>query len=354
MTDLKRITINTKKKEKVLVTGAGGFIGSHLVESLLEKGYEVVCLLKPGENVRWIKDLDVTLIYGDLARMETLYEPIKGISYVYHLAARMGGGDKPSYIYKVNYEGSKNLIRVCIESGVKLKRFLFASSVAAVGPTGDSRVFDENDSPNPGTHYGKSKLLAENYLRETGDQIPYTIVRLPLVYGPRSLRGLYVIFKIVNSGFQLLLGKSQSNLGFVKDIVRGMILAAENPIAAGQTYFLGEDRHYDSRELFKHITAALGKKTLKIRAPYFLLYSLAFLIEKFADITGTHAPIHRNSLSAYLDSNWRFSVKKAKEEIHFKAEYPLAEGLKITANWYKAEGFLKMSRRYKRSSKGEK
>jgi nucleoside-diphosphate-sugar epimerase len=329
-----------KQKEKVLVTGAGGFIGSHLVESLIEKGYEVVCLLKPEENIRWIKDLDATLIYGDVTDKNTLYESVNRVSYVYHLAARMGGGDKPSYIYKVNYEGSKNLIQVCIESGVKLKRFLFVSSVATVGPTGDSQVFDEKNSPNPKTHYGKSKLLAENYLRESGEKIPYTIVRLPLVYGPRSLRGLYLIFKIINSGFQLLVGKSKTNLGFVKDIVKGMILSAENPVAVGQIYFLGEDRIYSSCELTRHITDALGKKTLKIWVPYSFLYSLAFFIEKFADVTGTHAAIRRDSLSAYLNSNWRFSMKKAKKELKFKTEYPLEKGLKITANWYKEKGIL--------------
>ncbi|NIM17512.1 MAG: NAD-dependent epimerase/dehydratase family protein [Candidatus Aminicenantes bacterium] len=329
-----------KQKEKVLVTGAGGFIGSHLVEALLEKGYEVVCLLKPGESTRWINDLEATLIYGDLTEKKILYELVKGVSYVYHLAARMGGGDKPSYIYKVNYEGSKNLIQVCIESGVKLKRFLFVSSVATVGPTGDSQVFDEKNSPNPKTPYGKSKFLVENYLRETGGKIPYTIVRLPLVYGPRSLRGLYVIFKLANSGFQLLASKNETNLGFVIDIVKGMILAAENPVAVGQIYFLGEDRIYSYLEVTRHITDALGKKTVKIRVPYFLLYALAFLTEKFADITGTHAAIRRDSLSAYLNSNWRFSMKKAKKELKFKTEYPLAKGLKIAANWYKENGFL--------------
>lgn len=340
MTDLINNNISMKKKEKVLVTGAGGFIGSHLVESLLDKGYEVVCLVKPGENVRWIKDMDLTLIYGDLIQKETLYEPIKGVSYIYHLAARMGGGDKPSYIYEVNYKGSKNLIRACIESGVKLKRFLFASSFAAVGPSGDSRVLDEKSPPNPKSHYGKSKLLAENFLRENGDKIPYTIVRLPLVYGPRSLKGLYVMFKIVNSGFELLLRKSETNLGFVKDIIKGMILSAETPIAVGQTYFLGEDRIFNSRELFMHIADALDKKTMKISAPYFFIYSLAFFVEKFADITGTHAPLRRDSLAAYLGFKWRFSMKKAKKELNFKTEYPLAEGLKITANWYKKKGIL--------------
>ena len=334
-------------KEKVLVTGAGGFIGSHLVEALLEKGYEVVCLLKPGEDIRWIKDLDVTLKYGDITDKESLYEPVKGVSYIYHLAASLGGGDKPAHIYEINFDGSRNLLEVCRESNLKLKRFLFASSTAAAGDTGDSGVFDEEKSANPKTDYGKSKLMAENYLREKGENIPYTIIRFPLVYGPRSLGGLYTIFKMVNSGFQLLIGKIHTNVGFVKDIVNGVILAAESPAAVGQTYFLGEDRVYSSREIVRHIIDVLGKKTVKIRIPYFIVYTMAFLIETFSNLTGKHPLIRRHSVSAYLNSNWRFSMKKARKELKFETRYALPEGLKITADWYKEEGIIK-------SQKGEK
>lgn len=332
-------------KEKVLVTGAAGFIGSHLVELLLEKGYEVVCLLMPGENTRWIKDLDVTIKYGDLTEKESLYEPVEGVSYIYHLAAKLGGGDKPADLYRVNCDGSKNLLEVCVEAGLKLKRFLFVSSTAAAGATGDSGVFDEEKPPAPETDYGKSKLMTENYLREQGDGIPYTIIRLPLVYGPRGLGGLYTVFKYVNSGFELLLSRSETSVGFVKDIVRGMNLAAESPAALGQLYYLGEDRTYNSREITRHIAGVIGKKTIKIRIPYWLIYFLTFFIETFADLTGKHAMIRRHSLSAYLNSNWRFSMKKAKKELNFEAQYPLPEGLKITAQWFDKMGFIRMAKK---------
>ena len=119
-----------------------------------------------------------------------------------------------------------------------------------------------------------------------------------------------------------------------------MILAAENPKAKGQTYFLGEDRAYSSRELAKHAADALGKKTLKIRFPSFLLYTMAFFAEAFAALTKTRPLVLKRSLDAYLNSNWRFSMKKAKEELNFEAEYPLPEGLKMSAEWYKENGFL--------------
>ena len=125
---------NLERKKKTLVTGAGGFIGSHLVESLLARGHEVVCLLRRGENLRWIGEMGASLIYGDITKKESLFQPLQGVSNVYHLAGRMGGWDKPSYVYAVNYEGTKNLVEACIESGIKLDRFLFVSSVAVMGP----------------------------------------------------------------------------------------------------------------------------------------------------------------------------------------------------------------------------
>ena len=340
MNNQKGTTMNTKQKEKVLVTGAGGFIGSHLVEYLLEKGYEVACLVKPDEDIRWIEALDVTLYYGDLTEKKDLYESIEGVSYIYHLAARLGGTDTATYIYEVNYGGTKNLVDVCIESGVKLKRFLFVSSIAVVGDTGDSGYFTEENPPNPQSIYGKSKLMAENFLREIGDRVPNTIVRLPLVYGPRNFHDVYTLFKFVKRRIQPLLGNIVSSVGFVKDIVRGMTLAAESPKAVGQVYFLGEERAYSSCELARHIADALGKKTIKLRLPSFLLYTMAFCAEAFAALTNTRPLVLKRTLDAYLKSNWRFSMKKAREELHFEAEYPLPEGLKVSARWYKENGFL--------------
>ena len=327
-------------KEKVLVTGAGGFIGSHLVESLLEKGYSVVCFLKNGENNRWIKNLDVSIVHGDLTEKNSMYNPIQGVTYVYHLAANMGGKDNPDYIYKVNYEGTKNLIEVCIESNVKLKRFLYASTVATMGATGKTGIFDEKKKPNPSSYYGKMKLKAENYLEEMKKSIPYTIVRFPLVYGPRNFDGMYPVFKLANVGFQLVIGKSDTNVGYVKDIVKGMIHAAENPAATDQMFLLGEDKIYSTHEIINHIAEAVGKKTIKIPIPYFLLYFLVFVVEIFYDITGNYPLMARKSLSAYLNSNWRFSMKKAREKLGFKIEYPLPKGLKETAKWYRDNGFF--------------
>ncbi|NIO49756.1 MAG: NAD-dependent epimerase/dehydratase family protein [Candidatus Aminicenantes bacterium] len=174
-----------KNKTKVLVTGVGGFIGSHLAESLIKRGYEIVGLLAPEEDSPWIRNLDATFIYGDITDKDSLNKTVEGITYIYHLAALLGGSHCEK-IYQTNFEGTKNLVNVCLELGIKLKRFLFVSSVAAMGPARKKEIFDEGVLRKPISDYGRSKLLAEQFLSSIKTRLPITIVRLPLVYGPRT------------------------------------------------------------------------------------------------------------------------------------------------------------------------
>ncbi|MFC2161575.1 NAD-dependent epimerase/dehydratase family protein [Acidobacteriota bacterium] len=327
------------KRKKVLVTGAAGFIGSHLVEYLLTQKCEVVCLVYPGENLRWIEGLDVTLVEGNITKKEDLYTAVQGVQFIYHLAGKMGGWSSPELLYNINSKGTKLLLEVCCESNVKLERFIFASSMAVMGNTGKTEIYDESRPPNPKSDYGKSKLLAEKYLSGFNLSIPYTILRLPLVYGPRGKRGLNAFFRLANKRISILVEKTYTNVGYVEDIVKGMFLAAHSPAAVGKTYFLGENQIYNSEEIVRLIARAVGKRTIKISLPYPLLYSLAAVIEGTASLTKSHPIVRKKYLSEYLKSHWRFSIEKAAIDFNFTANFPLAEGLKLTSDWYKEHGF---------------
>ena len=123
-----------KENQKVLVTGGTGFIGSHLVEELVKRNYQVICLVQPNDDMYWIKSLDIQTVVGDITKKESLYESVKGCSIIFHLAALLGSRD-PEKLYRINYIGTKNLIDVCVEMKMNLDRLLFVSSVAAMGPT---------------------------------------------------------------------------------------------------------------------------------------------------------------------------------------------------------------------------
>ncbi len=325
---------HTADREKVLVTGASGFIGSHLTGELIKKGYEVTALLPPSDDTRWIKNLNATIFYGDITDKASLFKAVQGVTSIYHLAAILES-PRSERFYQTNYQGTKNLVDVCLDSKMELKRFLFVSSVAALGPSKENELLDEEAPCFPATAYGKSKLLCEQYVRSKKRQMPVTILRLPMVYGPRCFRGLFFIFKVLNKGIRISIGNGEMNLGFVEDIVDGIVKASESPFTIGKTYHLG-DTIYTANEILNAIEIAVEKKPIRLRFPFPLLRLAVFFSELFAGITGKES-----ILSPYLKYRyWRLDVSKAEREFGFKVKTSLESGAKITADWYKREGFI--------------
>ena len=328
------------RDKNILVTGAAGFVGSNLVPELLRRGNRVVCLVKPGENTFRIQGLDCRIVYGDLLEKSSLVDVVTGADYIFHLGALLGGGT-PEAFFRVNYEGTKNLIEVCLEQGVKPERFIFASSTAVMGPSGKNGFLDESSPCRPMSDYGRSKLLAEEYLASLKNSWPYTIIRLPVVYGPGSDGGLYIFFKLLSKGIQLNVGNLESTICFVWDVVQGMIDAAVNANALGEIYILGENRVYHFKEVCHTISQILGKRPVKILTPYFLLYGISFFFEIYSRLTNTVPVLTRKELAEYLKYHyWRFDTSKANRDFGFNCRYPLERGAKITIDWYRQNGFI--------------
>ena len=256
------------RDKNILVTGGAGFIGSNLVPELLRRNNRVVCLVRPGEDVSRIKDLDCRIVYGDLLEKKTLAEAVRGAEYIFHLAALMGGV-APEALFRVNFEGTKNLIDVCLEQGVALERFLFASSATVMGPSGKNGLLNESSPCRPLSDYGRSKLLTEEYLLSLKNVLPYTIFRLPVVYGPGSDGGLYIFFKLLSKGLQVNVGTLEATVCFVLDAVLGMIDAAENPATCEEIYILGEENAYDLKQIYQTISSLLGQAPRQIAAALF-------------------------------------------------------------------------------------
>ena len=328
----------TKNKPKVLVTGAAGFIGSHLVEALTEREYNVVGLITETDDPRWIKNLEAAYVFGDIADKSSLYKAVSSERYVAQLSLLVRDPYSEVY-YRINCEGTKNLVNACLDSGTELKRFLFTSSTGVMGPSGEKKLNEESPC-NPVNGYSHSKLLAEKFLDSKKEQLPITVVRLPLVYGPRSVGGLFPLFKLFNKGIRFHFPTTEINLGFVQDIVNGMILAAESPVTSGKTYILGENKIYTSNEILNAIEKAVGKNTVKLKLPFPVLNFIAHILEIFAKLSGKRALIQRRYMNNLVKNHWRIDMRKAEKEFGFKAEIPFETGAKITADWYKKEGFI--------------
>jgi nucleoside-diphosphate-sugar epimerase len=322
-----------KGKERILCTGATGFIGRHLVRALRQRDRELACLVHPTDDITPLADLGATIIRADLEDKRSLYKACSDYSHVYHLAAVLMNPD-PETFYRVNLLGTKNLVEVFLESGIKPHRFLFTSSIAAVGPSHKNSMLSEESPCHPVSHYGRSKLLAEQFLGSLGDRLPVTIVRLPLVYGPQSLGGLYTFFRTINNHFCI-------SAGHLEDVVRGIILAAENPVTVGQTYFLGDNKIYSSEEIFRTIEEALGRRALKMKIPYPVIYSLGLILESYAKITKTSPLVTREMMKEGMKYRyWQATMRKARSDFGFEAEVELARGARITAAWYRREGLI--------------
>ncbi len=223
-----------------LITGATGFIGSHLAESLLKQGFRVRALVRPTSDLRWIKGLDIEFVSGSLQDNSFLEQAVSGVDYIFHLAGAVKAKD-PKDFYLHNTRATMNLARAAMTAAPGLKRFLFASSQAAAGPAEClEKPVCERDECRPLSDYGRSKLQAERELMEISGRLPVTIVRPPSVYGPRDTEVL-AYFKWVNRGLALLpgFGTRHAHLIYVKDLVDGMMLAAASKSSLGKTYFPG-------------------------------------------------------------------------------------------------------------------
>ncbi len=188
----------------VLITGATGFIGSHLAEELHRKGYKLRCLVRKTSNLRWLKHLPIEYIYGDLFDAEMLRRSVEGVDYVYHVAGVTKAKNREEY-FRGNHLGTRNLLDAVREVKPDLKRFILVSSLAAVGPSLNGQPVDETTHYHPITSYGESKMEAEKECLQLTDSIPVTVVRPPAVYGPRD-KDIFAFFDTMNKGLQPMIG----------------------------------------------------------------------------------------------------------------------------------------------------
>ncbi|MGB8656827.1 MAG: NAD-dependent epimerase/dehydratase family protein [Candidatus Zixiibacteriota bacterium] len=328
------------EKPRALVTGANGFVGSHLVEGLLHKGYRVRCLVRRTSNLQWLSGLEVEYVYGDIAEKASLISAVRNVDLVFHTAGLTKAKSREEY-FRANAGGTRNLVEACLEENPRLQRFIYISSQAAVGPGHSERPLNETAPCRPITHYGESKMEGEKIVSNYSAQLPITIIRPPAVYGPRDTDVL-AFFQVVNKGFRISFGRGESLLSLVcvNDLVDGIILVAENPIASGQTYFIADDRVYTWKRAFEIIAKSLEKRTVPLRIPKSLVFALAFLSESLSRLLGRTAVFNTQKAKEITSRYWGLDVSKAKTDLGFAPRYDLQRGAVETVKWYKEKGWL--------------
>jgi nucleoside-diphosphate-sugar epimerase len=325
---------------KILVTGATGFVGSHLVDCLVERGSDVRCLVRQSSNLRYVKHPQVELAYGGLDGSTDWDEALADVDIIYHVAGTTFARRAKDY-FTVNHQGTEALLAEAVKRRDRIKRFVYISSLAAVGPARDGAPVDEDTSPAPITPYGRSKLMAEEAVRVVSDLLPVTIVRPPAVYGPRDY-GIFEFFKAVKGGMFPMIGRGDKRVSLVhaRDLVDGIILAGESEASVGRTYFISSEDNYSMRAVADLMAALMRRRLRAFSIPRPLAYGVAIAAEAAAALMGKPPVINRDKVTDLSQTGWTCSIERAKSELGYSQQVPLEEGLRETLAWYKSEGWL--------------
>lgn len=327
---------------KALVTGATGFIGSHLADLLNEKGYEVRCTIRKTSSLKWLEGKPFELVEASLSDKESLKKAVEGVDYVFHVAGLTYAKNYDDFL-KGNRDGTKNLLDAVLEVNPGIKRFVFVSSLTVAGPSKSLENANTEDMTlKPLTSYGKSKKAAEEEVLRLKDKLPITIIRPPAVYGPRDTE-IYSIFKAAKAGIGTLVGLKPKYVSLVHsaDLVKGCLMAAECDAAEGNTYYITADNYYNWSELTEIIKKALGKKfVLKLKLPHFFVLSLA-AISGFIGKFQKKPPVFNYEKGIdFIQDYWTCSAQKAKQDFNYEPVYSVEEGIQQTINWYKENNWL--------------
>jgi nucleoside-diphosphate-sugar epimerase len=325
-----------ERQKVALVTGASGFIGSHLVEILLKRGWRVRCLVRKTSVIKWIPTDDVSLIDGDITVAgEDLERAVRNVSVVFHLAGLTSATDDSSYA-NVNAGGTRNIV-TAMQQAAPDSLLVFCSSLAAAGPASTKRPLNETDEPSPVSAYGKSKLTAEKIVAESGLQ--HLTVRPPTVYGPRD-KDILAIFKLVSYGLALRVAREGQRLSLVhvEDLARGLATGAESD--GRGLYYMTDGMVHTWESVIEHIARGVGKKPRIISIAPGVVDMFSRVERLRASLFGSKPLITPDRVIELTQANWTCDDTRARLDIDYESSVALPEGIKSTAEWYKANGWL--------------
>ncbi|ASU33928.1 NAD-dependent epimerase/dehydratase family protein [Mucilaginibacter xinganensis] len=327
-------------KERVLITGASGFVGFHLIEEALANNLEVFAAVRKSSKIDHLKGLDIKYTYPDFTSLQALKDNINENKYDYIIHAAGVTKARSSKEYDdINAGYTYNLALAAVESNVSLKKFVLVGSLAAVGPLNTiNGILTSATIPNPVTAYGRSKLLAEEKLKSL-PALNYTILRPTGVYGPRD-RDIFIFFKQVCNHLEPYIGNMEQNLSliYVEDLAKAAIKALSK--GDRKTYMLSDGNVYDRYALGNITKDVLNLKTLKFHLPVIFVKLIANISEKVCSLSNKASVLNVEKLNELMAVNWNCDISPAKADLEFSPLHDLRSGVTETLKWYKANKWL--------------
>ena len=338
---------------RILITGASGFIGSFIVEEALNRGFETWVAVRKSSSKAFLQDERIHFIELNLSSEAELKQQLKDIQfdYVVHAAGVTKCLHKEDF-FRINTEGTKNLVRALLDLQMPLKRFVYISSLSIMGAIREEQPYKEireRDKAKPNTAYGKSKLEAEQWLvslnkeleKKNEKLLPYVILRPTGVYGPRE-RDYFMMAKSIQSHIDFAVGFKQQDITFVyvTDVVQAVFLAMEKG-QTGRCYFLSDGEVYQSSTFSDLIRKELGNPWwIRITAPLWLLRIITFCGEYIGHMTGKVTALNNDKYNIMKQRNWRCDINPARQELGYEPQVKLEEGVRRSIAWYKKNKWL--------------
>jgi len=318
--------------KNILITGAGGFIGSFLVEEALSRNWTVWAGVRQSTNKEYLKDERISFIdlsYSDKDKLKQQIENHRNHfgkwDYIIHNAG-ITKCIRSEDFEKINYRFTRRLIEALQETDTIPDKFILMSSLSAAPPTD--------------TLYGKSKRMAEEFLESQTD-FPFLILRPTGVYGPRD-KDYFLVLKSIKKGFDLTAGCKPQLLTFiyVKDLAKAAMLAAESAFIR-KIYTVSDGNTYSDETYTQIAKQALGKKrVLKFRVPLILLKMISIMAELFSKISKKPSTLNRDKYKIMKRRDWTCDISSITLDLGFSAEYDLERGIRECVDWYTSHGWL--------------
>jgi len=326
---------------KVLLTGANGFVGSHILDQLLARQIAVAVLLRPSSDRKFIADQlpRVEVRLGGIDQPATLDDALEGITHVIHCAGATKALNADGF-FAVNQLGTRHLVEAVNRRVGQIQRFVHISSLAAAGPATSDKPKREADSPAPVSDYGRSKLAAEREVIERC-AVDWTIIRPPAVYGPRDAE-FFRLFKAVKSHVLPRFGggAQQLTLVYVEDLAAAIVAALRHENAVREVFFAGSPEVVTAAELAQTIAKASGSWTIPLPMPTGVLWFACQWAELVARLTKKASVLNAQKWAELKAPGWVCDVTHLRGEVGYECRTGLTAGVVKTRDWYRTQGWL--------------